>query len=451
MNNIEDQYRTATDLLFAAILREPHNFRRFAGKMSPAWFAASRFDRAAWLLWELYASAGRYSVNGFLHQAEAKRIQVNPDEVRALITDKAGIDLETAYSMCEPIYKVWVEHRCAQMIPGLIAKGIDAAGIRKAQEDYRRASGAYTIQDEFSFDAFDQWIADKLDGYEPDYPCKPHLPGMRRVLKFFEPGTVALIAGRPGMGKTQYALNLLEYFDDCGLHGVFNSLEMGYDALLRRRIGIRTGIDPNASWAVMTQANRDKLSVEANKIRGSKVRYCTEYGISAFVSMLHSQHYERPIQYAIVDYLQLMRVEGANKNANKEAIVSEISRSLMEVAKTLKICVFALCQFNRALETRGGSKRPTLSDLRDSGSLEQDAHYVFAMYRPEYYEITEDEKGNSTIGAGEIITLKNRNGPIVPFPCRFDPITGFFEDQPESIPQFQPQVQFSRNEENIPF
>jgi hypothetical protein len=449
MTEIESQYRAATDLLFAAILREPQNFKRFAGKMSPAWFAASRFDRAAALLWDLYARDKRYSIPGFLHHADAKRIQVNPDEIRALITDKAGIDLETAYNMVEPTYKVWVEHHCAQMLPGLIAKGIDAAGIRKAQDDYRRASGAYTIQDEFSFDAFDQWIADKLDGFEPDYPCKPHLPGMRRVLKFFEPGTVTLIAGRPGMGKTQFALNLLEHFDDAGLHGVFNSLEMGYDALLRRRIGIRTGIDPNADWSVMTAGNRDRLAIEANKIRGSKVRFCTEYGAASFVSLLHAQHYERPIQYAIVDYVQLMKYEAANKNANRDAVMTEISRELMEVSKALNICIIAMAQLNRAVESRGGTRRPALSDLRESGTLEQVAHYVFSPFRPEYYGISEDESGNSTKGAAEIMTLKNRNGPLNDYPCRFDPVTGFYEDSP-NYPTHQP-VQFTRNEEAIPF
>jgi replicative DNA helicase len=124
-------------------------------------------------------------------------------------------------------------------------------------------------------------------------------------------------------------------------------------------------------------------------------------------------------------------------------------RELMEVSKTLNINIIAMAQLSRAVEGRGGNKRPALSDLRDSGSLEQAAHYVFAPYRPEYYKILEDENGHSTKGAAEIITLKNRNGPLEDYPCRFDPVTGFYEDS-HNLPTYQP-VQFSRNEEAIPF
>lgn len=448
-HDIEIQYRLLSDALFAAILREPHNFRKYAAKMTPAWFQASRFDRAAGVLFRLQKQYGKFSANGLLHECQKAGIRLSDEEVAQVMKDTAGVDLDMAWSSFEPVYKLWVEHRAAQMIPAAISQGLTADALRKKQDDFRRESGAYTISDELDFAAFDQWILDKLEGYEPDYPCKPHLFSMRAKLKYFQPGTIALIAGRPGMGKTQMVLNLLEYFEDCGLHGVFNSLEMDYDQLLQRRVGIRTGIDPNKDWSMLAPDERKKVTEAAIKIKGSKVRFVTEYGVSAFVSMLHSIHYERPIQYAVVDYLQLMKCEGFRQNRDLE--LGEIMRQLMEATKSLKICFIGLSQLSRAVEARGGNKRPSLADLRDSGALEQAAHYVFAPYRPEYYEILEDEHGNSLIGKAEVITLKHRSGPTLSYSCNFDPVRGFYEDVPQ---QFNPKpqtVQFSRNEESIPF
>ncbi len=114
----------------------------------------------------------------------------------------------------------------------------------------------------------------------------------------------------------------------------------------------------------------------------------------------------------IVDYLQLMHGSGQGKNANREQEIAQISRSLKALAKELDVPVIALAQLSRAVETRGGDKRPQLSDLRESGSIEQDADLVGFLYRAERYGITVDDQGNSTEGIAELIIGKQRNGPI---------------------------------------
>lgn len=117
------------------------------------------------------------------------------------------------------------------------------------------------------------------------------------------------------------------------------------------------------------------------------------------------------IQLIIIDYLQLMSGGGeGSKGGNREQEVSAISRALKGLAKELNVPVIALSQLSRAVETRGGSKRPQLSDLRESGSIEQDADMVTFIYRPEYYQILEDEQGQSLKGIAEIIIAKNRHG-----------------------------------------
>ena len=133
---------------------------------------------------------------------------------------------------------------------------------------------------------------------------------------------------------------------------------------------------------------------------------------------LKAQH---DIQMVVIDYLQLMSgdTSGRGGGGNREQEIASISRALKNLAKELNVPVIALSQLSRAVETRGGDKKPQLSDLRESGSIEQDADMVCFLYRPEYYNITQDEAGNSTQGIGEVIIAKNRSGSLDTIQLRF--------------------------------
>jgi replicative DNA helicase len=169
------------------------------------------------------------------------------------------------------------------------------------------------------------------------------------------------------------------------------------------------------------------------------------------------------IQLVIIDYLQLMsgNIE-ANKNTNREQEISNISRALKGMAKELSVPVIALSQLSRAVETRGGTKRPQLSDLRESGAIEQDADIVSFIFRPEYYGMLEDDEGRSTKGVAEIIIAKHRNGALDTARLRFTDKFAKFEDLPDEnfaglsdlAGPFSPDVVVrpSRmNDEDIPF
>ena len=132
------------------------------------------------------------------------------------------------------------------------------------------------------------------------------------------------------------------------------------------------------------------------------------FELRAKARRLKEQH---KIELLIVDYLQLMTAGGEGKG-NREQEIATISRSLKGLAKELNIPVIALSQLSRAVESRGGDKRPQLSDLRESGAIEQDADMVLFIHRPEYYGITEDGEGGDTRGMAELIVAKHRNGPI---------------------------------------
>jgi len=125
------------------------------------------------------------------------------------------------------------------------------------------------------------------------------------------------------------------------------------------------------------------------------------------------------IQLVIIDYLQLMSAGGGKGTGNREQEISTISRSIKEIAKELNIPVIALSQLSRSVETRGGDKRPVLSDLRESGAIEQDADIVSFLYRPEYYGLLQAEDGSSNQGVGEVIIAKHRNGALDTVRMRF--------------------------------
>jgi replicative DNA helicase len=145
---------------------------------------------------------------------------------------------------------------------------------------------------------------------------------------------------------------------------------------------------------------------------------------------LKTQH---DIKLIIIDYLQLMTAASAETRGNREQEVSLISRTLKAIAKELDVPIIALSQLSRNVENRGGSKRPQLSDLRESGAIEQDADVVAFIHRPEYYGLTTNEEGLSTAGMAEIIIAKHRNGEVTDVPLRFIKEQAKFADADSSI------------------
>ena len=139
------------------------------------------------------------------------------------------------------------------------------------------------------------------------------------------------------------------------------------------------------------------------------------FELRAKARRLKAQH---KIDMIIIDYLQLMTV-GKETRGNREQEISTISRSLKSIAKELNIPIIALSQLSRSVETRGGEKKPQLSDLRESGAIEQDADMVLFLHRPEYYGMTEDADGNSTIGIANVIISKHRNGKVGEIQLKF--------------------------------
>ena len=158
---------------------------------------------------------------------------------------------------------------------------------------------------------------------------------------------------------------------------------------------------------------------------------------------------QHDIDLIIIDYLQLMGGGGDNQRGNREQEVSAISRALKGLAKELNVPVIALSQLSRAVEVRGGTKRPQLSDLRESGSIEQDADIVAFIYRPEYYDILEDEEGQSLKGVAEVIVAKHRHGALKTIKLRFTDEFARFSDLDDPDFGALPEDTFENPQSNI--
>jgi replicative DNA helicase len=241
-----------------------------------------------------------------------------------------------------------------------------------------------------------------------------HYVEFDRMTSGLQESELIIIAARPSMGKTAWAINIAE---NAAVHGgkvvaVF-SLEMSKSSLLRRMLASQALVSArNIQQGFIGRDDREKLVKGLENLMESKIFIDDTPGITlaemrAKVRRLKQQ--QGQVDLIVIDYLQLMT--GSNSNAkgfeNRTQEVSAISRGLKALAKEMKVPVVALSQLSRASEQRGGDKKPLLSDLRESGSIEQDADVVCFIHREEYY----DRENEDLKGKAEIIIAKQRNGP----------------------------------------
>ena len=226
---------------------------------------------------------------------------------------------------------------------------------------------------------------------------------------------LVIIAGRPAMGKTSFALSLAKNIAvDYDVPIAFFSLEMNNVQLVNRLISNVCEIPGNKMLnGQLSDEEWKRLDKDIRKLQGKPLYIDDTPGLSIFELRTKARRLvrEKNVKIIMIDYLQLMNANGMKFGSRQEE-VSKISQSLKGLAKELDIPILALSQLNRTVENREGldGKRPQLSDLRESGAIEQDADMVLFVHRPEYYHIFTDEKGNDLRGMAQIIIAKHRKG-----------------------------------------
>lgn len=236
-----------------------------------------------------------------------------------------------------------------------------------------------------------------------------------KVTSGWQPSDLIIIAGRPAMGKTSFALSLAKNIAIDNHDPVaFFSLEMNNVQLVNRLISNVCSVPGNKILnGQLTQDEWSRFDNNIGRLMGAPLYVDDTPGLSVFELRTKARRLvrEKGVKVIMIDYLQLMNANGMKFNSRQEE-VSTISRSLKGLAKELDIPIIALSQLSRAVEQRPGEegKRPQLSDLRESGAIEQDADMVLFVHRPEYYHIYEDPNGNSLKGMALICIAKHRKG-----------------------------------------
>lgn len=260
-------------------------------------------------------------------------------------------------------------------------------------------------------------IFDAFNKIEQLYASKGGITGiptgfkdLDKLMSGLQPSDLVLIAARPSMGKTAFVLNIAQHVAIREKKAVaFFSLEMSKEQLVQRMLCAEAAIDAQRLRIGELEENDwKKLVIAADRLASAPVFIDDTASITAVEMRAKCRRLkiEHDLQLVIIDYLQLMQGSGNNRGENRQQEISEISRSLKGLARELNVPVIALSQLSRSVESRQ-SKRPMLSDLRESGSLEQDADIVAFLYREDYYD-PDSEKKNIT----EIIVAKHRNGPV---------------------------------------
>ncbi|HLF53422.1 replicative DNA helicase [Flavobacterium sp.] len=257
-----------------------------------------------------------------------------------------------------------------------------------------------------------------------------------KITSGWQPSDLIIIAARPGMGKTAFVLSMARNIAiDFGHPVALFSLEMSSVQLITRLISSETGLSSEKLRTGKLEKHEwEQLSIKVKNLEKAPLFIDDSPSLSIFdlrakSRRLASQH---GIKLIIVDYLQLMTAGGSNGKGggNREQEISTISRNLKALAKELGVPVIALSQLSRAVESRPGHKRPLLSDLRESGAIEQDADIVSFIYRPEYYKLDEwdDDENSPTQGQAEFIIAKHRNGSLENVRLKFIGNLGKFDN-----------------------
>ncbi|MBI2257307.1 MAG: replicative DNA helicase [Flavobacteriia bacterium] len=253
-----------------------------------------------------------------------------------------------------------------------------------------------------------------------------------KITSGWQRSDLIVLAARPGMGKTAFVLSMARNSAvDFNYPVAIFSLEMSSVQLVKRLISGETRIDSERlRKGDISLSEMEFLRIKAQKLSAAPIYIDDTPGLS--VSELRTKarklKAKHGVELIIIDYLQLMSTGDKQNSGNRVQEISIITRTIKEVAKELNVPIIALSQLSRSVETRGGDKKPLLSDLRESGSIEQDADIVSFIYRPDYYGLHKSSDNEDNHNIGEIIIAKHRNGSLATVRLRFVSEFALFEN-----------------------
>lgn len=424
------QYDKALELLACRMLAEPYNAHLVASEITPAMLIGT-YGEVVQECVRQYTEERRYSP-----QSVALALRRDKNSLVAWAMRDAEIDLPAAWEMFFETFGQYVEQQIAESVAGWIRQGMGSEEIKTAGDKIRRDKGlaARLVSDDGKAD-FEKELIAAMDGRTIDYPVKTPLKTLSEHMPYFEPGEYCIVAGRTGMGKSYFGQNCILRASLDGVPSAYVNLENKPKHMQKRLWQMQTGVRFERNMGYITGQQRSEYSRAWNEVTNFPTRiFSPGRSLQQVCNAIRSEHYERGIQLAVIDYIQLMRSDSRRGRVDE---LAEISAELRELALSLNIALVVLAQMNRESE-KAGDKRPTLTGIRSSGDLEQDATSVFLLYRPSYYLISEDEDGMAYPPEyADIFIAKGRETGPGFAKCRFNHILGFY-DADESQPFTQP-------------
>ena len=246
-----------------------------------------------------------------------------------------------------------------------------------------------------------------------------------RVFHGLRSGELIVVAGRPGMGKTTLATEITRRASKIGQKVLFFTMEMVEQELMKKLLSAESKVEHDKLISgKLHQHEWEMINLAAGNLIEQNIIIHNKGGINEveLCSVARKQKRENDIDLIVIDYLQLMTTADSRKELNLNQKITYLSGQMKALAMDLKVPIVLLSQLSRAVETRGGDMKPILSDLRDSGSIEQDANMVWFVYRPSYYGIETTKDGTDTNNYIEVIVSKNRRGKLgtIPMNCYLD-------------------------------
>ena len=306
--------------------------------------------------------------------------------------------------------------------------------ILRIGEEGNRGQQGFQSMDKLALALIDRVTELAENGAEEVTGVRSGFYDLDRMTAGLQPGDLVVLAARPSMGKTAFALNIAEHVAvQEGLPVVVFSMEMGASQLALRMVGSLGRIDQqNLRTGRLRDDEWGRLAEAVDKLGKSSIFIDESAGLTPSELRARARRQARQcgrLGLIVVDYLQLMSGSGGGSEENRATVLGEISRGLKSLAKELQCPVIALSQLNRSVETRT-DKRPMMSDLRESGAIEQDADVIMFIYRDDYY----NKEASKEPGVAEIIIAKQRNGPVGTTKLTFlKPLTKFDNLAPGSV------------------
>lgn len=455
-NEVFEKYQQALKTLACRALGEPYNFRYVDEYLTSVMCGNDYFGKVLVEAQKQFRDSGHYS-------PQSIALATGQDSAAMLkwAQSETNIDLMAAWEMFEHHYGQWVELTIADSVRAWLGNGSATEEIRIQADKVRKEKGltARVVTNDGKAD-FERELINAIDCKPTKYPVRPALESLRKAIPFFEPGEYIVAAARTGVGKSYLALNS-NY--QCALDGVpscYINLENTPKNVQRRLWQMHTGIKWQSQYPGIGQDQIKRMMEGWEWVKTSKVEAFTpQRTLHAVLNTIRKDYYERGCQLAIVDYLQKIR-ESSFRGSRVDEL-AEISAELRQLASDLKIPIMALAQINREAE-KSADKRPSISEIRGSGDIEQDASTILLLYRPSAHKIEIDENGNPyPENYADIFIGKGRDiGPGL-VKCRFNEVLGFYDEDtfftqfpntPQPGQAFNPSaVPAPRNDEDIPF